>query len=115
MALLAGLIGGGLLFRFNPAQHGFYPHCVFHAVTGLQCPGCGGLRAVHQLLHGNLVAAAHFNVLVVIAFPLGIWAAWRELTGAGLSLRPRWVWLLGMLLLGFGILRNLPGFGWLSP
>ena len=38
----------------------------FHAMTGLWCPGCGGLRAVHDLTHGHLVTALHENALVVL-------------------------------------------------
>jgi drug/metabolite transporter (DMT)-like permease len=104
-----------LLFFFNPLQHGFYPRCALHSLTGLQCPGCGGLRATHQLLHGNLSEALKLNALVVVGLPFLAWGVWRELAGGGLKLRPRWIVLMGVVLIVFGILRNLPGFGWLSP
>ena len=47
-----------VLFFFNPAQSGFYPFCVFHRTTGLLCPGCGSLRALHQLLHQRICTSA---------------------------------------------------------
>ena len=36
---------------------GHYPTCPFLAITGWYCPGCGSLRAVHDLLHGDLAGA----------------------------------------------------------
>jgi len=59
-----------ILFFFPPEQNAFYPRCFLFATTGLQCPGCGGLRAVHQLLHGNISDAFHLNALFVTALPL---------------------------------------------
>ena len=38
--------------------------CPFHAVTGLWCPFCGGLRATAALVHGDLPAALSLNVVV---------------------------------------------------
>ncbi len=47
----------------------FLPHmpfggCMFHAVTGLYCPGCGGTRAVLALLHGDLVRSLRYHPVV---------------------------------------------------
>lgn len=38
--------------------------CLFHAMTGLYCPGCGGTRAVWYLLHGHLCLSFRFHPLV---------------------------------------------------
>jgi Protein of unknown function (DUF2752) len=52
---------------FDPATtHGF-PKCPFLLITGLQCPGCGSLRASYQLLHGNINAAWHYNPALFFA------------------------------------------------
>ena len=51
-AALLGL-GVALVAAVDPHTSGRYPTCPFHAVTGLWCPGCGGLRAVHDLTHGS--------------------------------------------------------------
>src|SRR5690242_18001165 len=67
LALALGMI---VLYRFNPAQYGFYPRCALYETTGLLCPGCGCLRALHQLLHGNVVQAFRFNALLVLSLPL---------------------------------------------
>lgn len=63
---LALLIG---LYAADPATVSFFPVCPFHAATGLHCPGCGTLRGLHQLLHGNLFAALDLNALMVVALP----------------------------------------------
>src|SRR5256885_8772120 len=58
-----------VLSFFAPDQHAFYPRCLFHAVTGLQCPGCGGLRAAPRLLHADLAGAWRFNPFLGVAVP----------------------------------------------
>ena len=64
------LAGGLVLFFFDPATAGFYPPCLFRTIFGAQCPGCGSLRAMHQLLHGNFAAAWALNPMLMIAGPL---------------------------------------------
>ncbi len=114
----AALAASVVLFVFDPATHGFYPFCLFHRLTGLECPGCGGLRAVHQLTHGHLAAAWRLNALVVLALPVVAVAGGRWLRRRAVGrpdppgVRPVWFWLLLVILLAFGVLRNLswPGF-----
>ena len=70
---------GAVLYFFNPSTHGFYPVCEFHQLTGLNCPGCGGTRAVYQLLHGHLLRALEDNALVVLSLAgLAGRGAWFE-------------------------------------
>src|SRR5262245_33058541 len=123
LGLLALVSAAVILFLFNPAQSGFYPACLFYKSTGLLCPGCGALRAMHQLLHGHIAAALHFNALVVLSLPLGVWSGWRLLLAAHQSrpvdfrIRPAWLWCALAVLVLFGVLRNLPFAQavWLAP
>ena len=56
--------------RFRPssriigeiARQGF--PCLFHLLTGLYCPGCGGTRAFRALLAGNLLLSIRYHPLV---------------------------------------------------
>ncbi len=106
-------IGLAVLFWFDPARHAFYPLCVFHSATGLLCPGCGSLRALHQLLHGNMAAAFRLNAFLVVSLPLllalGATFFWRATQRRPFSLPLKWVWLFVGAGMVFGILRNLPG------
>src|SRR5271165_2584416 len=110
-ALVAGILGLVILFLFDPATHGFYPVCPLHETRGLLCPGCGTLRALHQLTHGNLVAAWRLNCFVVALLPVALWLGARELiwvmTGKrlpGIVTNPVFGWVLLAGLVGFGIL-----------
>ena len=116
-AALLGFTGAlVLLFFFAPDRYPFYPRCLFHSLTGWQCPGCGGLRATHCLLHGNLAGAFHFNPLLVTLLPVmllfAMVAGVKRLTGRDLVhpfRRPAWLWVLFAVVVAFGIGRNLFG------
>jgi hypothetical protein len=72
---------------------------------------------MHQLTHGNLAAAWRLNPLAVALLPAGLWLGLRELAWQacgkkwpGLVMRPFFRWALLVVLVLFGIVRNLPGF-----
>ena len=56
-------------YKFNPEMYNLFPACPFHKYVGLDCPGCGSQRAIHALLHGNILLAANYNLLLVISLP----------------------------------------------
>ena len=124
VAALLGLLAGVVLFFFDPAQYSFYPSCLWHSLTGLACPGCGCLRALHQLLHGHPAAAFQLNSLLILALPVGLWLLARQIFGQGagksavaILSRPLWPWILLGVVALFGVVRNLPfpPFAYLSP
>jgi hypothetical protein len=112
---LTGLAAAAVLYWFDPSQGGFYPICLFHRTTGLLCPGCGSLRAMHQLLHGHLARAFQLNPLLLLSIPLGIWFAARtfmQREDPAVSSRfpaGKWLWVVLGLGLAFSIWRNIPG------
>lgn len=111
---LVGFIGLAILFFFNPAQYSIYPRCQFHAITGLDCPACGALRALHQLLHGHLGAAFRLNALLVLSLPVAGWLALRWATrkaehqAVASTVPAAWLWCALVAAVAFGVLRNLP-------
>jgi len=117
-AVIAGLcLAVFLLYFFPPAETRFYPRCIFHAVTGLECPGCGSLRAAHSVLHGDFAMAFRLNPLLFVLLPLAglTWVIYRP---AGLSAVPaKWIWTLLGVIIAFGVLRNLPltPFSYFNP
>ena len=64
--------------RARPARPGSWGICPTRFLTGLDCPGCGGLRAVNDLTNGDLVGAASSNLLFVAAIPFLVlgWLLW---------------------------------------
>ena len=74
-----------VLFAHDPANSMFYPPCPFRALTGFYCPGCGTLRALHQLLHGHLVAAFWLNPLAALLLPFLGYASLCSIVLAGTS------------------------------
>jgi hypothetical protein len=112
--LLAMLAAGVVLYLFDPETAGFYPVCALHQMTGLQCPACGTLRALHQLAHGNLAGAWGFNPLLMVLLPMALWLGLREAARwtlgwrwPGIITRPVFGWLALIATVVFGIARNL--------
>jgi len=113
-----------VLFLFDPTRSAFYPVCQFHKLTGWHCPGCGSLRALHHLTHGELVAAFNCNPLLMVSLPVLAWLAGRRLIRRRSkpapfpsSVKLAAVWVVVAVIVLFGILRNLPypAFAWMSP
>ena len=122
---LVGVAGAGALVGLHlrdPHESGSYGFCPFLAITGHPCPGCGGLRAVNELTHGNVVDALSSNLLAVglLALLTVAWATWfvRRARGADdrmLVVRDRTLVLVLVVVLAFGAVRNTPWGAWLAP
>lgn len=77
LALLPIMLGLSLLYQagiFIPTK--IFPPCMFHALTGFSCPGCGSTRAVSALLRFDLLTslklqpAIFYCALIYTAFVL---------------------------------------------
>ena len=71
------VLAGGLAYigLGDPHGHRFmFPGCPFKMVTGFNCPGCGGLRMTHDLLHLDFGAAVVDNLFLLVGLPM--LAAW---------------------------------------
>ena len=119
LGVATALMGGAVLYFFNPSQAGFYPRCFFKMITGWDCPGCGGLRATHQLLHGHLREAFALNPLFIVALPLLGYFVARPIVGFFTGRAwPQpfksvvWLWLGAAVVIAFSVLRNLPWRAW---
>lgn len=115
----AGIIGiatsAFIVGYFNPTTAGFFPQCPFHAVTGLNCPGCGLTRGFNSLFQGDILSAVHFNALLPIMalvfayFTLSLF--FTVIRGRGLSwsfFTPKMMYFIVALVFIYAIVRNLP-------
>lgn len=124
MLVATGLLAASVVLHVrDPHQPGAYGLCPWLLLTGTYCPGCGGLRAVNDLTHGDVTAAASSNLLFLGTLPLlGLWWLRSVVDGWRGRLRPvtertayvaTTVGLAATLV--FWVVRNLPGAGWLAP
>ena len=63
--------------------------CIFRALTGRPCLGCGMTRAVCHLAHGHLLAALDANSSVVVVGPIIVLIAVRQFWSIVEGLRGR--------------------------
>lgn len=116
-AVVSALAAMLLFFRSQP-RDGILPECIFYTLTGWQCPGCGGVRALHDLAHGQFLPAVQDNLLVVIALltVVGWLLAFPAPARVGhyVERYPGTVQQLSVLtilvVVGYGVIRNFPGF-----
>lgn len=90
--------------------------CLFHLLTGLYCPGCGGTRAVWYLLHGQILKSLQYHplvlygALIVAAELAAYWIAGRRGRVRDVSAsfrRYEWEVLIGTVILVLNwILKN---------
>ncbi|WP_028654374.1 DUF2752 domain-containing protein [Nocardioides sp. J54] len=123
VAVAGGLAAATLaLYLRDPHDRGSWGMCPT-AAMGFSCPGCGGLRAVNDLGNLELGAAASSNLLFVLSLPFIAWVflrwtrgrwtgrRWepsdRSLAVAGIT--------VGVLMVVFTVVRNLPAGAWLAP
>ncbi|MEV8564193.1 DUF2752 domain-containing protein [Streptomyces sp. NPDC051322] len=119
------LIAVGAAFGYvgsvDPNHPGHYPVCPLLALTGIYCPGCGGLRSAHAVAHGDFRAALGDNALAVIGYGVFavVMAVWliRAVRGrpTQVTLRPAYWWAIGAVILVFTVVRNLPMGSALAP
>jgi hypothetical protein len=122
VATITGLAAATLaLYVRDPHASGSWGYCPI-SLLGFYCPGCGGLRAVNDLTHGDLAGAVSSNALLMLALPFAVfllarWAvdAWQG-RQRGVPTLSSWPGLSVVIALitVFTLVRNLPG-SWLAP
>jgi len=125
--LLTGGLAAGLVLALHfrdPHSSGSWGLCPWLVLTGHYCPGCGSLRAVNDLTNGDVAGALSSNLLFVAMMPLLVfwWVRWTQRAWSGAPPPDRsgrhsgvWIALATVVMVGFGVLRNLPAGSWLAP
>ncbi|MEU6157192.1 DUF2752 domain-containing protein [Streptomyces sp. NPDC047130] len=121
-AVLGAVVGAfAYVGTVDPNEPGHYPACPLLSVTGLYCPGCGGLRSAHAFVHGEPAVALQANAPAVVGYLLFavVWTVWTVRAARGLPVRfearPAHLWAFGAVLAVFTVVRNLPFGAWLHP
>ena len=120
---VAVLGASALLHVRDPHRSGSWGYCPWLLLTGTYCPGCGGLRAVHDLTDGDLAAAASSNLLFVTSIPFRVlwWGRTTVDRWRGTARRPGSRWHVPLALafsavaLAFWVVRNTGAGAWLAP
>lgn len=124
-AAVGGVVALGTIAiaAVNPGDSGA-PICLSQTLFGIDCPLCGGLRAVNALARGDWLAAADHNVVLAVVLPLAVAAwlwwmvsAWRGRRVATRAPSASVVVGVVVLLVAFTVLRNIdagPVTDWLA-
>ncbi|MGL4399406.1 MAG: DUF2752 domain-containing protein [Luteolibacter sp.] len=114
-----GLAFAAFWLRENgPYRANGLPSCIFHHLTGLHCAGCGMTRAAYATLHGRLGEAFRLNPLGMVLLPVASLGVGLEIFGWMRGCPPPFrmtfgkygAWALGVTILGFWALRNVPAW-----
>jgi hypothetical protein len=93
-----------------------YAVCMTKNISGLDCPGCGGQRALHHLLHFDFSKAAKLNFFIYLFFPLLLYIVLLfclkpfGIVLPDLNLSTKTVIIFIVILVVFTILRNIPHY-----
>lgn len=111
LALVLGLAwkNGYFLWIFPPDG------CVLHNLTGYYCPGCGGTRAIHALLHGHIMRSFFYHPIVVYTAVFFGWfmlsqtieKASRGRFAIGMHYRDIYLWIALAIVLLNCLVKNL--------
>ena len=111
------------VYRLIAMEYGFIVPCLFHEITGFYCPGCGITRMLFAILRLDFYQAFRYNALLFVALPFIGYCVFDYIIRFILNnenyfyrkISNRvWYFLLVIVLL-FGILRNIPFFDFLTP
>lgn len=104
-----------VLHHLNLTFSNIIPPCFFYSLTGYQCPGCGGTRAVMAMLDGNFLLSLYYHPVVLYVI---IFYGWflisqtierisRHRIAIGLNYRNIYLFLALFLIGGNWIIKNI--------
>lgn len=90
--------------------------CLFHQITNLYCPGCGITRMLFSIIKLDFYQAFRYNPLVFILL-VGylLMVIYSLIFHKKVELSNKVTYGLLIIVILFGVLRNIPGFEFLAP
>jgi len=116
VAFIAALLILSAGFWITPAEVESIPLCVFHFLTGWDCPGCGLTRSFLSMSRLHLVDAIRFNAAGPILYgALFVYAVnlWFRLLGSKRHIQftfPFFPHLLVIILMGQWVVKSIHHF-----
>jgi hypothetical protein len=114
VAIVAGahLCVAAFFHHVSPYSSQIFPDCIWRQITGWNCPGCGGTRALYSLFSGDVIASVRMNPLVVASYSAAVLIGAQAIASAIGKRTVRWPhWLAMSLIVSAavysGIIRNL--------
>lgn len=94
--------------------------CVVHALFGIDCPGCGATRMAISILQLDFYQAFRYNTFMFLTLPFVmiivlIQSYYYIVKNMILKYLDKLVIVYSILMLIFGIIRNISIFSWLKP
>lgn len=94
--------------------------CPTFEIFGIYCPGCGGTRMAISLLHLEIYQAFRYNPFIFVTSPIMaviyFWQSYEFIFKNRISIWLDKVLILyAILLMIFGVIRNIEIFSWLTP
>ncbi len=89
--------------------------CIFTEITGFHCPGCGLTRALISIINFEFIEALQYNrlvYLIIIVIGTAIYRTFYQyIFKKDLKPIPSIILILLLIIfIGYGVLRNIPGF-----
>lgn len=106
-----------MYYNYEESDSGWSIQCGVYQVTGLYCPGCGGQRAFHYLLHGEIGKSLRYNALFIVSIPfflylyyilVSVYLLKGKYNAKGFLFSKNFAIIFLLILFVYFILRNIP-------
>lgn len=109
-------------YYFLNTKYNINIECLFHKFTGFYCPGCGITRCLFSIIKLDFKSAFNYNMLVFIMLPffiiyyiyLNVIYILNKKNVILEKISPYVSYILLVITILFGILRNIESFKFLS-
>ena len=109
-----------LLYMVIKSKFGISIECQTKVLLGIDCAGCGVTRMIESMLNLDFYQAFRWNPMIFVSLPFilifYIWQSIAFIKYASLSSKAdKLLIIYFIILMIFGILRNIEFFSWLAP